>query len=192
MENRKGDWIETVSHQQFWPLDPRPEDIHLDDIIHSLSMQVRFTGHTFEPYTIAQHSVLVADRAKEISGITNPTKTEMVYLWALLHDATEAYLVDVPRPIKGFLTNYKKIEDRLMENICIRFNLPIKMPPEIKQADHDLLVTEAAYYFPIKRRPDRWSEKGELLNINVKAWSHRVAGIMFKGALYKAFAEYSI
>jgi uncharacterized protein len=91
MSTRTGDWIQTYTGKQFWPLSPLPEDIVIEDIAHALSMQCRFGGHVRTFYSVAQHSV-------HVSLLVEPQYA----LWGLLHDAAEAYLVDLPRPIKKF------------------------------------------------------------------------------------------
>src|SRR5690606_29748913 len=98
---RKGDWMQTFTGRRFWPLDPRPDEICIEDIAHALSMQCRYAGHCLSFYSVAEHSVLLSQHVAE------PFRR-----WALLHDASEAYLVDVPRPIKGDLSNYRAVEAR--------------------------------------------------------------------------------
>jgi hypothetical protein len=127
---RRGDWIQTYSGIQFWPLDPREEDILIEDIAHALSMQCRFGGHCHRFYSVAEHCCHVSDRCPEFP------------LWGLLHDAAEAYLTDVIRPIKPYLTEYKGIEDHLMYHIANRFGLEHDMPYNVKVADLRILTTE--------------------------------------------------
>lgn len=156
-----GQWIQTHTGKMFYALDPQPEDIDLEDIAHSLSMQVRYTGHAPEAYTIAQHSVMVSKRAEELAkkrGL-DPFYCRSVARFGLMHDATEAYLVDVPRPIKPMLTNYAQIEASVMDAIAARFELGPE-GPEVKQADNDTLITEAAMFFPVLKRPAPWSVCG--------------------------------
>lgn len=169
MSERKGDWMQTFTGRQFWPLDPRPEEIDLVDIAHSLAMQVRFTGHAPSPYTIAQHSVLVSRRAE---ALTIPGEDpRRMGLWGLLHDASEAYLVDVARPVKRFLANYQDIEAGVMRAVCKRFGLlPETMPPEVKRADDELLATEAK-----SRRPADWHLPWRPLPGPIVTWPHAVA-----------------
>ncbi len=129
MTQRKGDWIQTYTGKQFWPLDPRPEEVCLEDIAHALSNLCRFGGHCLKFYSVAQHSIHVAQQSLPIAG--------------LLHDATEAYLIDVPRPIKRNLTNYAEIENRLAVVIGERFNVDLLVLPQIvKEADERMLQTE--------------------------------------------------
>lgn len=124
-------WIQTVSGKAFWPLNPRVEDVCIEDIAHALSMKCRYTGHCRYFYSVAQHSVLA-------SQIVAPQDA----FWALLHDATEAYLPDVARPVKRNIVGFTEIEDRLMEVIADKFGLVMPMPNSIKHADLVLLRTE--------------------------------------------------
>ena len=133
MNNRIGDWMQTISGIKFWPLDPRIEEINLNDIAHALSMICRFNGHCSKFYSVAEHSVLV-------SKIIDKNYAK----WGLLHDASEAYIADIVRPAKRFMPEYKKIEKNLMRVIYQRFDLNIDdEPKELKKADTDVLVCEA-------------------------------------------------
>lgn len=108
------DCIRTFTGIYMNVFEPTPEMICIEDIAHSLSMQCRFGGHLPEFYSVAEHSwhcsLMVANEHK---------------LAALLHDASEAYLLDIPRPIKHRLNNYKKIEDNLMNIIAKNLGLNI-------------------------------------------------------------------
>lgn len=143
---RKGDWGCTYTGRQFWPEDPRPSDIHVLDIAHALSMQCRFGGHCREFYSVAQHSVLVSIACDPAAA-----------LWGLLHDASEAYLVDVPRPAKRApgMAGYREMERRAMAAVCERFGLPVAMPPSVKRADEAVLAAEARDLMP-PRSVARW------------------------------------
>ncbi len=124
-------WIQTYTGRAFDVFDPRPEFIEIVDIAHSLSQQCRFTGHTKCFYSVAQHSIHVSRMVPE-----------EFLLWALLHDASEAYLVDVPRPLKKELTNYREIEDKVMQAVAERFGLVWPMPFAVMVADNRALATE--------------------------------------------------
>lgn len=127
-------WIQTFSGKRFTPINPNFESIVIQDIAHSLSMQCRFSGHVKKFYSVAQHCVLV-------SYLCNMEDS----LWGLLHDATEAYLVDIPRPLKrsGKFDAYLDFEKRMQTAICARFGLEDKEPPSVKKADMLMLATEA-------------------------------------------------
>jgi hypothetical protein len=127
-------WIQTYTGRRFTPTNPVVDAIVVEDIAHPLSMQCRFSGHVKSFYSVAQHSVLV-------SYICDTADA----LWGLLHDASEAYLVDIPRPIKqsGKFDNYLEFEKTMQKAICERFGLPEEMPKSVKMADDALLMTEA-------------------------------------------------
>lgn len=135
---RYGGWIQTFTERQFWPLDARIEDIDVLDIAHALSNQCRFSGHSARHYSVAEHSVrvaqLLADAGHDVEA----------QLWGLVHDAPEAYMVDLPRPIKyspGFEA-YREAEDRLMRVVCRWAKLPLEQPHVVELADRRLLATE--------------------------------------------------
>lgn len=130
---RKGDWIQTYTGRSFWPLDPRASEVNIADIAHSLSMQCRYAGHCIRFYSVAEHSVLLA---KHVSADNR--------LWALLHDASEAYLIDVPRPIKHSLGGYKDIESAVMTTVAEAYGLRGAMPAEVHDADIRICVDEKA------------------------------------------------
>src|SRR5271165_7548492 len=90
-DNRKGDWIQTYTGRVMYPLDPRPEEINIIDIAHALSNLCRFTGHVRTFYSVAEHSVRVSQHCDPKDA-----------LWGLLHDASEAYLADMSRPMKRY------------------------------------------------------------------------------------------
>lgn len=141
--DRCGDWMQTVSGRQFWPLDPRPEDVAIEDIAHALSMMCRFGGHCERFYSVAEHSVLVSENVPPQDA-----------LWALLHDASEAYIADVVRPAKRFIDGYKDLEANIMAAVCGAFDLPYIEPPSVKRADNAILADEAAQIMGTK--PKDW------------------------------------
>jgi hypothetical protein len=134
---RTGDWMQTYTGRQFWPLDPRAEEVDLQDIAHALSHMCRFAGHVFTFYSVAEHCVRVSALA--------PESDPKLALAALLHDATEAYVVDVPRPLKRFLPGYAEIESRVARVVESRFGLAAGAldDPSVKHWDEVLLATEA-------------------------------------------------
>jgi hypothetical protein len=128
-------FITTFRGKKFHYLDPDPEDIDIRDIAHALSMTCRFGGHVREFYSVAEHSMRVA--------ILVPPR---LMIPALLHDAHEAYLHDVPRPIKYDMPGYKEMADRIQRAIDIKFNidkLSVEDEAIIKNADNVMLMTEA-------------------------------------------------
>jgi 5'-deoxynucleotidase YfbR-like HD superfamily hydrolase len=120
----------------------RPEDFDAADIAHALAMKCRYNGHSREFYTVAEHSVYVSIECER----RYPDRPSL-WLWGLLHDLGEAYLPDVPRPVKhmgvGIL---KEAEIRILSVAARRFGLdPVdREPPEVKQVDAAVLAAEAA------------------------------------------------
>lgn len=136
----RGPWISTRSGRHFYLLDPRPEDIDLEDIAHALANQCRYNGHTETFYSVAQHSVL-------LSLLVRPQDA----ILALMHDATEAYVGDVVRPLKALIPNYHDIEQRIWR--CIVQTFPCIDYDEIgwaKVAEYDrrICMNEAAELLP--------------------------------------------
>lgn len=166
--DKEAAWIQTHSGRRFNPTNPYVDAIVIQDIAHALSMQCRFSGHCKKFYSVAQHSVLV-------SYICDSKDA----LWGLLHDASEAYLVDVPRPLKrsGKFEAYIEFEAKMQEAICRRFGLPLQEPPSVKKADAVLLTTEARDLMsPL--HPD-WVQAVEPLPFLIEAWDHDKAKDMF-------------
>lgn len=129
-----GGWIQTFTGIAFWPVEPQIEEIDIIDIAHALAYQCRFAGHIKKFYSVAEHSWRASYLVPEQDA-----------LWALLHDASEAYLVDLPRPLKKYSEMgeaYQKIEKNLMLLICDRFGLGYQMPASVKVIDNVLLRTE--------------------------------------------------
>lgn len=119
LRGKKG-WIQTYTGRKFWPLQARPEDVHIEDIAHGLSNLCRFAGQVREFYSVAQHSWHVADYLR-----TNGA-TPLLQLAGLLHDGTEAYMVDIPRPVKHIpeMQGYRDAEDRLGVTVYDAFGVP--------------------------------------------------------------------
>jgi hypothetical protein len=112
-------------------LKPNATDIDIEHIAHALANICRFTGHTDEFYSVAQHSVLVSD-------ILDP----QFKMAGLLHDSSEAFLGDVSKPLKNLLPEYMKIEAHMETVVLQRFGITERMDTEVKWADLVLLVTE--------------------------------------------------
>lgn len=144
---RVGDWQQTFTGRQFWPCDPRADEVCIEDIAHALSLQCRFAGHCRAFYSVAEHSVRVSREvwlSAHDAGMSGP-QCAQIALAGLLHDASEAYCVDVPRPLKPFLTNYREIEHGVSAAVAERFGFDASLfaHPMVKRADEVLLMTEA-------------------------------------------------
>jgi len=143
-------WIQTYTGKAFFPLDPKIEDIDIIDIAWALSMQCRYAGHCKMFYSVAEHSVLISRAV--------PTEDRLI---GLLHDASEAYLVDLPRPIKWAIDGYAGYEVTLMNAIAIRFDLRDVTTESVKDADTRILHNERAALMPGGDRD--WDIPGEPL-----------------------------
>lgn len=129
---RKGDYIETFSGIKFWPLDPKPEEIVIRDIAHSLSLVCRFTGHCKFFYSVAQHSIHTSNILRQL-GLSPKAQ-----LRGLLHDASEAYLCDIAAPVKPHLPGYRELESILEDVVYKKYELDDTSSAEIdwvKQID---------------------------------------------------------
>ncbi|MEL7586629.1 MAG: hypothetical protein AAGU19_07930 [Prolixibacteraceae bacterium] len=126
------DCIRTYTGLYMNVFEPKPEMINIEDIAHSLSMQCRFGGHLPIFFSVAQHSINCAALVGD----------ERQMLAALLHDASEAYLLDIPRPIKSRMPEYKAIEYKLMLAIADKFGFEWPMSDIVKKIDEEMLVWE--------------------------------------------------
>lgn len=141
-------WIETYTGKKFDIVDPKPDMVCIEDIAHALSQLCRFTGHTKYLYTVGQHSLYC-------SYLTPPEDA----LWALMHDASEAYAGDMNRPLKHFSEagkHYQVVEERIQRAVCDRFGMPHAEPPSVRLADNAMLYAEKAAVMPGK--PEIWTK----------------------------------
>lgn len=166
---RLGSPIHTFTGREFWPMDPRAAEVDIEDIAHALSMQCRYAGHGLQFYSVAEHSVLIACKCSP------PNR-----LHALLHDASEAYLVDVPWPVKAFLPGYKEAEARVMASVWDRYGMHHGNPYEVDSLDHNIIADEMAQNMV---RPDPAYDNP--LGIDLNFWSPKEAKAAFLLMFYE-------
>lgn len=106
-----GDYITTYTKVHFTPLTPHAEDLRIEDIAHALSLMTRANGHFPEFYSVGQHCIACCREAMARGY------DRRLSLACLLHDAGEAYLADVTRPVKAHMEFYQKTEKRLLDVI---------------------------------------------------------------------------
>lgn len=151
--DRKGGSIQTSTGTIFYPLDPRLEDIELEDIAHGLSHKARFTGHTRKLYVTAEHSCRVA------IDLCARGRSLMEQYVGLHHDDTDAYLPDVPTPLK-ILPEFKWFRDleHHLQDMCFKkFGCVVEDYSVIKNSDIVLLLTEKRDLMPKKN--GNWKHK---------------------------------
>lgn len=138
-------YIETASGLLYHFEAPSPDEIDIEDIAFALSNKCRFSGHT-QFFSVAEHSLSVAHRL--------PPELRLA---GLLHDAAEAYLGDIPSPLKAVLPDYRSLEDINEIAIAKKFNVVLDIYDKsvVKRADVDALFTEAYYLLPSKGKD--WS-----------------------------------
>jgi len=135
MNEYEGAWITTYTGIKFHFLNPQPDEICIEDIAHHLSLLCRFTGACREFYSVGEHSIRVAKIV--------PDKLKVS---ALLHDATEAYMNDISRPVK-YTHKLEETEALIMEAIIKKYKIT-PYAPKIKEADDILMATEARDLMP--------------------------------------------
>jgi len=141
-----GPWMQTYSGNAFYPLDPRPEDIFIEDIIAGLSKMCRYSGQCNKFYSVAEHSVIVSHYVRNENALAG-----------LLHDASEAYINDVPRPVKDQMPIYNMIERRIMDAVYRKFGIELDPAAyaDVKRVDNAILANEMQVL--LKTPPQPWN-----------------------------------
>ena len=157
-------WILTHSGKKFSLVDPQPEDVVLEDIAHALSLICRYGGHTKDFYSVAQHSVHVANAVSDHAHLPSLNERR----WALLHDAAEAYVGDMVQPLKDIVPGFAAVEHRVLRVILDRFGVTGDMPEIVKYYDAVVLSNEVRDLMPVP--PPDWRLPSPLQNLNITAW----------------------
>lgn len=164
--------IRTRSGILFNVFAPKVEEINIEDIAHGLSMECRYGGHCKEFYSVAEHSVLLS------YTVQNTLDAKIM----LLHDATEAYLGDIPRPLKVSETfaGYRDIENHLYQAIMFVFNLPVEFPAHLKELDSRIISNETEVLFDVFE-----FDAEPIPGLEINMWDHKTA----KNAFLERFKE---
>ena len=141
MQARKGNYIETLTGKKFYPLDPRPEDFSLDDMCHAVSREQRFNNHTEAHYSVGQHLLMCAKVASDL-GLGPYAQ----FIFAT-HDLTEAYVRDLPSPLKKSFRYYSEVENRILHVLWCKY-FGVREPSKtelnfLKYYDEIVCMTEA-------------------------------------------------
>ena len=160
-----GPYLQTVSGRWVNPFDPDPAQFDAGDIARALANQCRFGGHSRVFYSVAQHCVIVSRVVEERGG-----DVEDVFA-ALMHDASEAYLGDMPHPLKHrseLGAAFRDAEARLEAAIRDRFEIKPDVP-EVKRVDRALLATERRAF---SAEAWHWPELEDVepLDLELTAW----------------------
>lgn len=142
---------------------PNPADIQPADIAYQLEYTYRWRAATIRPLSVAEHSIWVALAVSPENQLA-----------ALLHDAAEAFMSDVPTPIKKHCHSYMSIEANLLGAILERFGLPPELPQEVLEADFRMACTEKAKLLPahVQSHP---------------SWSHMEGAPIYEGIDFGSF-----
>ncbi len=168
MSNR-GDWMQTYSGGMFYPGDPRPGEVFIVDIVAGLSRDCRFAGQCREFYSVAEHSV-------RASYLVAPAQA----MQALLHDASEAYLRDLPKGVKRLCRDYQGLEHRVAKAIGDQFGVElVNLHPDVKRADLIMLATERRDLMPNPPAPWDDIENVRPLTEVIEPWSEEEAAQEF-------------
>jgi hypothetical protein len=159
----------TYSGRRFWPLDPRAQDVDIVDIAHALSFQCRYGGHVRAHYSVAQHCVLVAENCD------HP-------LLGLIHDAAEAYMIDLPKTIKRdpvLKARWEEIDGAIHRAICESLNVTPVISDDVKHADLVVARTEMRDVMAAERPLVFLGESVAPLPRCITPWPAEVAKEMF-------------
>ncbi len=130
-------WLSTLYRKQFHFLQPIEDEIDILDIAHSTSLLCRFGGHCRQFYSVAEHSVIVSTILQREGAST------LTQLGGLLHDAEEAYLPDIPAPIKRVMPEADKIYENIRGCIYRKYGIEQADWKHVEDIDSRLCITEA-------------------------------------------------
>lgn len=185
-------WIQTFTGRAFDLLAPTPDMVAIEDIAHHLALINRFTGATREPYSVAQHSVLCS--------LIVPAELRLT---ALMHDAAEAYVTDVSRPLKVAMRDlaiyydpdpvhvYDEIAERVEAAIGTKFGLDlVNLDPAVKHADLVMLATERVHFH--SSSPREWDlgvEPHAFHEAEIASWPWQVAEAEFRARFVELWPQ---
>lgn len=147
-------YITTATGGKFYPLGPDPDDARIEDIAHSLACCGRYNGHTSfagEPivYSVGQHCLLLVDDVKQRCGnLVSPETIAKMQYAALMHDAAEFCLTDIPRPLKPLIANYRLWEEQVEFVLAKKYGFIYPFPETVKTADNLIVLREIFNFYP--------------------------------------------
>lgn len=138
-----GNKIITASAGYFDYADPKPENINIEDIALALSHACRFAGMCEQYYSVAEHSILCMLLAEKMY----PDNEELAFA-ALMHDASEAFITDIPKPLKLLCPGYGEVEKQVEAVIAEKYQIETRWHEQVKEIDLMMLKTEKKHLFP--------------------------------------------
>lgn len=169
-------WIETYTGVEFPLIDVDPDKINIADISHALAQECRFAGHCSRFYSVAEHCVHVYYEA-----IRREIRDEETLKAIILHDASEAYLKDLPRPLKMVLPEYRQIEGRLQAAIYEKFgvNYTCEIDSQIKEVDYAVLKRESQILMASRGENWLWGDTVAAAS-SIECWNNWKAEAHFR------------
>lgn len=180
-------YIATRSGKKFNLRNPRPCDVDIKDIATALSKVCRFTGHTEDFLSVGQHCSNVYRILKEWG------EPPIVQIYGLLHDAPEAYLNDVVRPLKAMLPHYRAFERKVMACILKGLKLDKVLCLTSKQLETVKLADDSC---ALAERRDQINHGGTMPSNNfvgtdAKPWKTSIVGIEWRDARIQFLRDYN-
>lgn len=171
-------WIETYTGVEFHFLNPTKDMINIVDIAHALALQCRYNGHCKAFYSVAEHCVLMSDWFQDNGA------DALTCFTALMHDAAEAYIGDLPRPVKQKVPEFKMIEAKIDQMVAETFGTIYPFPKAVKDADSRILKDER--FAVMRESKNVWgTDELESMGIVPKMWDPQTAEEMFIDRYFK-------
>lgn len=172
-QSPRGTWVQTA-YGYFYPENPRPEDVRVSEIAHALGMLCRFNGHCLIFYSVAEHCCHIYDALLEAGHDHEEAG------WGLFHDAAEAYIGDLIRPMKAAFPVYYDWENRLLGAVAEKLHLPREMPEIVKEFDTRILRDERDQILSYSDTPDaEWGCPLPGLGVTIRGWEPTQAKVEF-------------
>ena len=178
-------WMQTFTGKKVDFTDPRAEDMEIVDIAKGLSLICRYNGQCSVFYCVADHSIrcMAALREKGYSA--------EIQMQALMHDAAEAYIGDVVKPLKDMLPEFLRVEERFEEVLFAKYGMPPELDPIVKEMDMIMLATEKRHLMPGPHDWGKWLE--DVVPLDPATWvpprNPSVCMTMFLDCFYRLSGE---
>lgn len=165
-------WTQTFTGQRFDTFDPKPMQFNIRDIAVALSRICRFNGHTKRHYSVAEHCILMATHLRNLDAPISHAYA------ALMHDLSEAYLPDMPGPIKVHFPDFIAAEDLIMQRAANVFGFEWPLPAIVKEFDRRILIDERDQ--AMAKPPSEWGITGEPLGVKLMFLAPSTAAAEFR------------